>query len=176
MPCRSSRRGVAAWRRRRLLPGLTGGTVGSLAALRCAGGPTTAALGGRRVGLVVRTGVVQGLLEGLVVQARGVEGVATAAVRQGQAGGDPHVVGGDGVPAGPGGVRDRQRGVRVVDTDFGRGPGSHAVDECLELVAIRDLEPLEEPAVATRRRIVEPVHVEPAQLWTIPVADGDAVT
>ena len=97
--------------------------------------------GAGRLGAGIRTGFPQGLVEGLLVQAGGVEGVAAAAVRQGQPGRGADVLLGHRVAAVPGGQGDRgpggdqvgthavhaeraahradlaQRGVRQVDTE-----------------------------------------------------------
>ena len=69
--------------------------------------------------LVLGAGFPEGIVEGLLVQAGGVEGVAAAAVRQGQPGRGADVLLGHHVAAGPGGQRDRGPG--------GDQVGTHAV-------------------------------------------------
>lgn len=85
--------------------------------LFCLAGLASAGRVGIRVGL--GAGLGQGLVQLLAVDARVVEGIAAAAVRQGQLGGHPDVLLLDGGRAAPGCVRDRGAGHHQI--------GPHAV-------------------------------------------------
>ena len=106
-------------------PSAGGGVVGVVALMPPSGPPRAASAVRATVGIVVRVrvgrrAVLDRLLELLVVQAGRVEGVAAAAVRQGELGGGADVFHLDDGPAGPGGVGDRSTG--------GDQVGAHPVD------------------------------------------------